>query len=71
MMTPGCPCRRDCPDREAGCHATCERYAEWTEKRAKELEEIQRRRNAEQILLSPFMKRKTRYLKEKKKKGER
>lgn len=71
MRDIGCPCRRDCPDREAGCHAKCDRYAEWMEKRAKELEEIQRRRNAEQILLSPFMKRKTRYLKEKKKKGER
>lgn len=71
MRAAGCPCRRDCPDRGVGCHVKCERYAEWTEKRAKELEEIQRRRNAEQILLSPFMKRKTRYLKEKKKKGER
>ena len=23
------PCRRNCTDRTVGCHANCERYAEW------------------------------------------
>lgn len=25
----GCPCTKDCKDRNAYCHGTCERYKEW------------------------------------------
>ena len=30
------PCRRDCPDRQATCHDTCERYLEWKQYRMDE-----------------------------------
>ena len=25
----GCPCRKDCGNRHAGCHAECEDYKKW------------------------------------------
>lgn len=34
MMDKDNPCKRDCPDRSATCHAECERYAAyWKQKR--------------------------------------
>lgn len=36
------PCVRDCPNRSAGCHATCERRAAWVAKR--ETEKAQERK---------------------------
>lgn len=42
------PCNRKCPERAAGCHAGCPRYAEWSEKHAAELAA----RNAEDPVLS-------------------
>ena len=29
MTKPQIPCVRDCPERSAECHATCEKYAEY------------------------------------------
>ena len=29
-----CPCTKDCPDRIPGCHGTCPKYKQWSEKRA-------------------------------------
>lgn len=36
---------KDCPDRQIGCHSTCERYKEQSEQRRKEQEEIRRQRD--------------------------
>ena len=33
---PNSPCKRDCKERNARCHATCQKYLEWTKKWAKE-----------------------------------
>lgn len=32
------PCEKDCPDRNAECHATCEKYAEFAARCEKERE---------------------------------
>ena len=34
-----CPCKKDCAERTAECHATCKRYKMWREMMDKELEE--------------------------------
>lgn len=36
------PCSRDCPDRSAGCHGTCEKYAEWSAEHNRQREEQHR-----------------------------
>ena len=33
------PCAKDCADRSATCHATCEKYLEWVEIHKQELAE--------------------------------
>lgn len=30
------PCAKDCPDRKAGCHASCERWAAYEKERNEE-----------------------------------
>ena len=34
------PCKKDCPDRSATCHAECEAYLQFLEENAKERERI-------------------------------
>lgn len=34
------PCKKDCPDRSATCHAKCEAYLKFLEHNAKERERI-------------------------------
>ena len=34
------PCERDCPDRCATCHGTCEKYKKWKKDYDKEAERI-------------------------------
>lgn len=42
------PCRRDCPNRQVGCHATCEKYIEFDKNRKRELQErLDKTRNNE------------------------
>lgn len=31
MNRPKQPCKKDCPDRSAECHAVCEKWAEYSE----------------------------------------
>lgn len=31
MERPKQPCKKDCPDRSAECHAVCEKWAEYSE----------------------------------------
>lgn len=37
---------KDCPDRQIGCHATCQRYIEQSERHRKDLEEIRKQKDA-------------------------
>lgn len=37
------PCKKDCPDRSATCHAECEAYLLFIEHNAKERERIHRK----------------------------
>ncbi len=36
------PCRKDCPERNAECHAHCGRYIKWSTARNAELERVQK-----------------------------
>lgn len=36
------PCKKDCPERSATCHATCEKYSEFSEENRKEKEKIKK-----------------------------
>lgn len=36
MTNKGVPCRRDCENREPGCHARCAAYISWSEQHEKE-----------------------------------
>ena len=40
MTTKGCPCQ-GCEDRFVGCHAECERYAAWKERRREQWHQLQ------------------------------
>lgn len=37
---------KDCPDRQIGCHATCDRYIEESEQNRKKREENQKQKDA-------------------------
>ena len=41
---------KDCPDRQIGCHGTCERYIRQRQKAEKEKELIRKNRNKEEQL---------------------
>jgi hypothetical protein len=51
------PCGRGCPDRNAECHAICERYREYRKVKDKEAVERQRRREADAELSEMSRKR--------------
>lgn len=44
------PCAKDCEDRCATCHATCERYALYKEEIAKIKEEKEKERRADNLM---------------------
>lgn len=44
------PCERDCPDRSAGCGATCEKWQAYVKERNVEYEERVRMHKDEEII---------------------
>jgi len=51
------PCGRDCPDRNAECHAVCEQYREYRKVKDEEAVERQRKREADAELSEMSRKR--------------
>lgn len=43
------PCR-DCQDRRVGCHADCERHADWVNKKEEEKQKLEKANEADKII---------------------
>ena len=52
-MDNGAPCYR-CEERHSGCHSSCERYKEFSQKRAEELSMI-RKKKADEAMVTAVM----------------
>ena len=55
------PCAKDCPERNASCHASCEKYIAYREQKDAELEA---RNKAVSVICDIYTARKERYWKE-------
>ena len=53
MMDNGAPCYR-CEERHSGCHSSCERYKEFSQKRAEELSMI-RKKKADEAMVTAVL----------------
>lgn len=49
MKAPECPCR-DCADRQAGCHSSCNAYMEWQAKNKEYVKAVMEKRMQEYIM---------------------
>lgn len=49
-------CCKDCPEREVGCHAVCEKYLAFHEERTKTLERIREARKKDDAYIDYFLK---------------
>lgn len=54
------PCK-DCPDRQVGCHSTCEKYITFAKEKREQNESIKKARHEESLYYTPHK----RYIKEK------
>jgi hypothetical protein len=50
-----CPCTKDCPERSATCHATCQRHKEWETQHREQLKAINKRKAADSGIVDYFI----------------